>query len=182
MSQETSYVHKDGQADLARISNAAAKVTSPLTNGTTGITEGFNGEVRRGMFKITVGYAALQAAALTKDLVLGKLPAKSRLISIVADTTEAFAGPAGTLNLTVGKTAGGAEFIASHDVKSGAVTKGLADADMGTSMTRAAAVQGGTVSSWSADTDLQLRLTSNSGNLSSLSAGSVTIYAVVEMM
>jgi hypothetical protein len=178
MSQSTAYVHKGGDADLGTLTSAAASPTAPTA---TGVTVAYNGLHARGSYKVTVDFTAFQAAALTTDVTLATLPAKAKLLSVIADTTVAFAGPAGTLALTCGKTAGGAEFLASHDVKTAAVTKGLADADLGGSLNRANAIQGGHTASWSATTPLQCRLTSGTGNLSGLTAGSVTFYITVEL-
>jgi len=147
-----------------------------------GLTVGAIGAVTRTYQTVVIPYTAFQAAALTKDLTTFTVPVRSKIVGIYADTTVAFAGPAGTLNLRVGSTSGGQELLLDHDVKTAAVTKGLADADLGASITRAAAIQGGTVTSWGANTDLYTRLTSSSGNLDGLTAGSVTLYVLVERM
>jgi hypothetical protein len=153
----------------------AAQITA---GSGTGITVNNTGEVRDTIFKVTASFTAFQAAATTADITLGTLPAKSQLLGIVADVTQAFAGTAGTIALTVGKSAGAAEYLASADVKTAAVTKGLADADLGTAMTRAAAIQGGAFS-WAGTQIVSARITSGSGNLTGLNAGSVTFYLTV---
>lgn len=153
----------------------------------TGITLGYNGDHRRGWFKITVGFAAWTAAAATQDIILAVIPAKCRILSVISDTTAALTLGAATLNLKVGITGTLAGFIASHDVKTAAVTKGLADADLGTLLTRATAIQGGSLSSWTTTTNLTCSLTSGSTNLgtgtvTSLTTGSTTFYVAAEMM
>lgn len=140
----------------------------------------FNGEVRRGMYKVTVPYTSFQAAATTKDVTIATLAAKQKIVGIISDTTVAFTGEAGTGAIIVGVGAGGAEYIATHDVKSAAVTKGLADADMGSLLTRAAAINGGSIPSWTTTTTVVARFTSGTGNTSALVAGSVTFYIIVE--
>ncbi len=74
----------------------------------------------------------------------------------------------------------GAEIIASHDVLGATVTKGLADADMGTSMTRAASIQGGYTPSWSGTTAVYATINTTGANTSVLSTGSTTFYLITE--
>jgi hypothetical protein len=168
----------------AFVSNAN-QTTSPAAG--TGITTNYNGKLSGGTYSVTIDKAAFTAAALTQDIVLGQIPAKAMICGIYCDTTQAFAGTAGTLQISIGKTTGGAEFVLAHDVKTAAVTKGLADGDLGTSINRANAVQGGHTPSWSAATNVSLRLASSSGNLgngtvTNLSAGSVTIYYTLDVL
>lgn len=158
--------------------NIPGQVT--LASG-TGITVHEDGDVRDVLYKITTAFGAWSAAALTKDITLATLPAKAVLCGIFADTTQAYAGVAGTIALTVGISAGGAELVVSHDVKSGVVTKGLADADLGTSINRANAVQAG-LTKFSGTQTISARITSGSGNLSGLNAGSTTFYILVRIM
>jgi len=56
----------------------------------------------------------------------------------------------------------------------------LADADMGTTLVRAAAVQGGTLPSWTATTVVSVRLTTTTANTDQLTAGSTTYYIVTD--
>jgi len=60
------------------------------------------------------------------------------------------------------------------------VTSGLADADMGTSMTRAAAIQGGYMPSWTGTTAIYATLVIVNDILSNLTAGSTTFYIETE--
>jgi hypothetical protein len=84
-------------------------------------------------------------------------------------------------------TAGGAEYLVSSvDLKACSVgntcVRGILDADLGTSINRTNAVQGGDLTSamWTGATTVQCRMTSSSGNLSTLSAGSTTFYLTIE--
>ncbi len=148
----------------------------------TGITVVDSGSVRRQTYKVTVTYLAFAAAQLTQDSVIATFPAKTRITSIIADTTIKYIGGAvATCTLMVGKTAGGAEYIAVHDVFTAAVTKGLADADLGTSITRAAAIQGGDLPSWTGTTNVSVRLTSTVAFLNALTQGSTTYYITTEV-
>lgn len=137
------------------------------------------GGVGQNFSSFTAPYTAFQIDGLTQDLTICSIPPRSKITGVIADTTVAFAGPAGTLNLRFGTTTGGQELLLDHDVKSGTTTKGLADADLGASITRAAAVFGGYLPSWSSATNLKARLTSSSGVLNGLNAGSVTFYVTL---
>ena len=148
----------------------------------TGVTVNSAGNLNREIYKVTATYQALSSlSSLTADKVIATLPAKTRLVSIITDTTIPYTG--GTVSaatLQVGKTTGGVEYMAVHDVLSGAVTRGLADADLGTSMVRAAAVQGGDLPSWSGTTNISVRLTTVTDTTDHLTAGSTTYYLITE--
>lgn len=155
-------------------------VSSQITAGSgTGLTVVDAGHIGKSVYVVTVTYAGFSAAALTADHTIATLPAKTRLMAVYADTTTPFSG--GTVSaasLTVGKSAGGVEYIATHDVKTAAVTKGLADADMGTELTAAARIQGSAVVNWTGTTTVSARLTTVTANTDQLTAGSVTFYLV----
>lgn len=179
---EVARIDKDGYFWAYDVLNRMGELSSVLTG--TGITTGYNGALRSVSFKITVGFQATIAAALTQEFALGVIPARARVRSVITDTTQAFAHGANTFSARVGKTAGGQEYILDHNV--GATgQKGLADADMGASLTRAAAVQGGDIPSWSATTTLYLRITKVGANLgtgsaTSQTAGSITVYLTID--
>ena len=158
-----------------------------LTNATitagsdTGLTVNTPGAVNRQVHKLTITYAALAAAALTADKIIATLPAKTKLVGIYSDTTIPYTGgTVATATLAIGKTIGGVEYMAVHDVKTAAVVKGLLDADLGTAMVRAAAVQGGDLPSWTGTTNVSVRMTTTVDNTNALTAGSTTIYLVTE--
>lgn len=158
---------------------SAIFLASPsITQGSgTGITVNDTGSVRRLTYKVTISYTALAAAQLTADSVIAVLPAKTRLVSILADVTTTFTGGAvSAATMVIGKSVGGAEYLASFDAFTTTIRRGLVDADMGTAMTRAAAVQGGDLPSWSATTNVSLRLTTVTAFTNALTAGSVTVY------
>lgn len=148
----------------------------------TGITVTQSGAVTRKVYTVTTTYAAYSDSDTKKGVVIATLPAKTKLVGAYADTTAAYTGGAvSAATLVVGVTAeDGAEIIASHDVFSSAVTKGLADADMGTAMTRAAQIQGGYLPSWTGTTAVYATINTASANTSALTAGSTTFYLVTE--
>ena len=149
----------------------------------TGITLNSSGNLNRLIYKITVTNAALSAAAHTADVTIGTLPAKTRLVGIIADVTQTFSGGGETVaTMTCGKSAGGNQYLVSFDVFTGVITRGLADGDLGTSINRASAVQGGDLPSFSGTTAIQCRLSTTTNNTSSLVQGSVTFYLQTELM
>lgn len=157
--------------------------TENITAGSgTGVTVNSAGHLNRQVYKVTTTYAAYTDTDTKKGIVIATLPAKTKIVGFYADTTTPYTG--GTISaatLIVGITAEDAgEILASHDVLSGAVTKGLADADMGTSMTRAAAIQGGYLPSWTGTTAIYATINTTNGNTSALTAGSTTFYIVTE--
>jgi hypothetical protein len=175
------YVGPSGVARVAEISSSLTSVT-PIA-AATGRDVYYNGDMRRGCYRVAVSDAGwTKPAALTEDLALLSIPAKARITSIVADTLYAYwASGAASITLRVGTTAGGQQLIADHDVFTAAVTKGLADADLGTSINRANAVQGGYIPSWTASTTIYARLTADV-NLSGLAAGQTFYYVCVEFL
>jgi len=132
--------------------------------------------------KKTITYANFSAAT-TIDKVIATIPAKTKVISIYADTTTAFTGGGeSAVAMIVGYGGGGAELIATHSVLTAAVTKGLADADMGSGMTRAAAIQGGSIKDWTTAKNITARYSSTANNLNALTAGSTTFYVRLQKM
>lgn len=142
----------------------------------------------RAVTKVTVNYTVWTDASTLAQKIIFQIRAKQKLVGIICDTTQAYAGLAGTISLRVGTTAGGTysqDLILNHDVKTAPVTKGLADADLGSLINSANAVQGGTMT-WSGPTDMTISLVSGTGNIgtgtaTNLSAGSTTIYIVTEV-
>lgn len=155
----------------------SGNITQSVSTGTLTLD---SGSVLTQTYKVSVT-RGFTGAATTADVVIATLPAKTRLISIIADTITTWSGGGVTAcTQTIGTTAGGAQLIASYDCFTAAVTKGLADADMGTSMTRAAAVQGGTIPSWTATTPIYLRITTTTANTNALTQGETVVYLITE--
>lgn len=171
-------------AGTGQLKNTASAITS---GSGTGVTVNHTGAIIQQVYKVTTTYAAYSDTDLTKGIVIATLPAKTRLIAAYADTTQAYAGTDITAaTLEVGVTAeGAAEIIAVHDVKTGVVTKGLADADMGTGMTRAAQIQGAYTPSFTGTTAVYATIDATTGaatTLANLTAGSTTFYLITEKL
>lgn len=146
-----------------------------LNNLTAGVLVPFTGRPSVAFTQVILPASVFSgAAALTLDATVLRVPIGTRIVSVLAQVTTAFTGPTGPLNFVVGTTAGGAELLASF--AAGSVANfGLADADMGTAMTRAAMVQGGDMALWAAGGIINVRLTSSSGNLTGLVGGSLRL-------
>lgn len=149
------------------------------------------GEPSRARAIVTIPFAIVNAADVTQDFTIGTLPARGRLVAIYADVTQAFvcAGTCttATLSMTVGSSAGGNNFIVSSDIDAAAAVFGDADAELGTGINRASAIQGAFIGSWSTTTPISVRLTSGTGNFgdgatSNLNAGSITFYIITELL
>jgi hypothetical protein len=144
-----------------------------------------NGSLCRCVYKLHIPKETWRAAALTQDVLVGLTDARQRVLAMYVDTTQALAGPAGTLTFQLGNSLGGQQWVLGHDVKTAPVTKGLADADMGTLLQRANMVQGA-AGAWLGDA-IYMRLTSSAGNfgngvVTSLTAGSIDVYVIVERL
>jgi hypothetical protein len=166
--------------------------TAIVTPGSgTGITIDNAGELRRQIYKITIASSQFITNGTTHDLTWATVPPKTRVVGILGDVTQTFACSAvctsSTLTMTVGKTVGGTEYLLSFDVDAAAAVFGDTDGELGASINRANAVQGGDIPSWGGSTALKLRMTSGTGNLgngsvTNLSQGSVSLYLITEIM
>ncbi len=171
---------------------AQDSVASDVTaSEAAGVTSELNGRQTRGLLKVTVAKEAFTAAAQAEAVVLATLPAKARVVSCVVDVTEGFVLDAAAMTLEVGVDDGDTPdpdaLIVSAAVGTDDTQLGLADADLGAGLAAATAVQGGTVPNWAGTADVTLTLTSDDedlgdGDVTALTAGSVTIYLVVELM
>lgn len=149
----------------------------------TGLTVNNAAAVQDVVYKATIATTAFVCAATTCDVTIATLPATTWLKNVTAQITTTFACTATctstTLSFILGKGAGGSEYLASLDADAATAVFGDADAEMGTLLTRAAAIQGGT---WTAATQtVVLRLTSGTGNIgnatvTNLSQGAIVIW------
>lgn len=161
-------------AQIVATTQAGAVVNDPGSNRFT-------------TYVVTFPFALFIAAAVTQDITIATVSKKFKVMFLIADVTQAFVCAAtcttSTLSMTAGKTAGGNEYLASFDIDAAAATFGLTSAQGGTVFVTGAAVpvQGGDVPSWTANTTVQARLTSGTGNIgtgtaTNFNAGSVTFY------
>jgi hypothetical protein len=129
-----------------------------------------------GRLRATIPYTAFQTAAPTKTVTLSFTnPAGNVIEKVRSRIVTPFAGTAGTLNLEVGTEDSINEFLLSHSMTAAAGTvKGNANADLGASLASGTrpCPEG---KEFTASKRIQVKLTSSSGNLSGLTAGSVVI-------
>jgi hypothetical protein len=173
------------QRALRAVGLSAADVITPGSG--TAVTVDEAGVVAPRIYKVTVTETHWNAAALTQDLTIATLPAKARILGVVADITEQFACTAvcttATLSMVVGKGAGGAEYLDSFDADAAAAQFGDADAERGASLD---GVVNGEIT-WGSTQAVVARLTSGTGNLgdgadTNLSGGDVTFYIKTETL
>ncbi len=157
--------------------NIEATDTQVTAGSGTGVTVVDQGSLRSQVYVVTVDYTALSAAATSATKVIATLPAGAKIVGMIADTTTEYLGgttSAGTLivGISGGDTDG---FLASHDIFSGAITVGDADAELGALIIRSAAVSGGYMN-WAATTDVLITLALTGDNTENLTQGSTTYY------
>jgi hypothetical protein len=174
-------ISSDGVANIGTSSSRVGDIylkNPAITSGSgTGINPLDRGSVRTLVSKVTISRTPFSAAATTADVTIATLPAKTQLHGIWAELTQVFSGGSvSAATMVCGKTAGGNEYLVSFDVKSATLQRGLVDGDLGTSINRANAVQGGDMPSWSSTTAVRCRLTTTGANTSALTQGSITFY------
>jgi hypothetical protein len=167
-----------GAATFGSTLDSSANLVVPNA-GNPGATTNYNGRLKRFTLSRTITKDSFKAAATQEDLLLFQLPAKTKLLSIIVDTTEAWAGSGTVYDMKLGTASNGEQLVVNHSVLA-AVTKGLDDADLGTSINRANAVQGGLLGSWTDTWNIYVRLASDAnlgdGSATGLTTGITTIY------
>jgi hypothetical protein len=151
----------------------------------TGVTQDSYGYLGRQTWKVTIDKAAWTSAATSQSLIIATLPSRTRIVGAYADVTTAFAGLAGTIQLSVATT-GGVDLLSPADVKTAAVTLGLTAGQLGAGLSTNF-VQNAYVPSWSGAAQIQVTLASGTGNIGTGSATNLTngvasIYLVTETL
>ena len=151
----------------------------------TGATQNSYGYLGRNIWKVTIDKAAWTAAAASQSLIIATLPAQTRITGAYADITTAYAGLAGTIQLSLATT-GAVDLLSPADVKTAAVTLGLSAGQLGAGLTTSF-VQGVYTPNWTASSQIQVTLASGTGNIGTGSAtnltfGVVTIYLIIETL
>lgn len=151
-----------------------------------------NRQLNTFVYRVTLPHTAFACAAVTCDVTIATLPAKTFVKHVLADVVTPLACAAtctsSTLSETVGRTAGGNQYLVSYDADAAAAQFGDAGAELGASLIEATVPTGiGELGSWSTTTTVQVRLTSGTGNIgdgavTNLSAGSVTFYVTTIRM
>jgi len=168
----------DLETDLAALS---AAVEPPAVVGTagsgTGISAASTSYGRNVVHQVTVGHAALAAAGgvTQTDITLWTLPAKTRVLRVIAQIDQTFTGGSiSALVMTCGRAAGGTQYLLSSSVLASTGVRGVMQTELG------AGVIGGTGFSsdiiWTTTTTVSARFTATGDDLDTLTTGSVTFY------
>ncbi len=182
--------------DAAKLATFAGSISPTVAQATigSGVSSSDLGSVRRLVSKYSVTslvcVAPFQAASTTADCVIATLPVKTRLVAIYADTLTGWTCSGtctGTKTMGVGKSAGGVEYLKTGLDVAATGQWGIADADMGSEMTRAAKIQDSALVNWAATIPVTVRFTSGTGNWGSggatyVNAGATTFYLVTESL
>lgn len=159
--------------------NVAASDLSPTVNPNIGVAV-TRGNITRAITKAVCATSAFTAAALTQDFTIWTTSAKTQITQVWIRVTQTFTGTAwATAVVRLGKTVGGQEYIVDKTVFAGTPTYGAADADLGASINRAAAVQGGDYINGG---NVTLRLTTTGGNISAITAGALEVYIETQLL
>jgi hypothetical protein len=167
--------------------------------GTPGSRSKINaGIMAASIAKFGVDYTDVQTASATKQVLLGQLPPKTRLLSVIADTTTPYAwanGAADSICLAVGGNNTIDEYLVIHDVKATPVRKGEHTADLGVSLASNSDPTKnnsfGFIPSWTEKQGIAANYRSMTGrcdaavggqNLSGLSAGHTDFYVVFQVL
>lgn len=113
---------------------------NPIVVGTapvgTGISVNRLSALRTVLHSVTIAETALTDADTSQAIDIWTVPAKTRVVRIIADVTAAFTGGGNTAcTLQVGVSGGDTDaYLKAFDCFSGAVTKGLVYADLGVAL------------------------------------------------
>ena len=134
--------------------------------------------------KYTIPYTYLVDASLTANFGFLDIEAGGKVVGVYANVTQAFVLGASTINLAIGYGGSSNEFILAKTVSGFTGPVGQADADLGTALARATAVQNGYIN-LSSTTTVTAKFTSTVGNfgngtITTATAGSVIIYVAVQ--
>lgn len=155
----------------------ATKVGTPPTG--TGISTLETGVMPTICHKVRVDFNACTAAATTQDMTLWTAPAGFIVERVLAKVNTVFAGAAITdVDVTVGSSAGGAEYLASFDVDTAAVLAGDVIAEVGAGLTDATRADVKVTANAFVATTIQCRFTSVGANLSAMTSGQVDIWII----
>lgn len=120
------------------VTDLSAAVMPPAVAGTpatgTGISGASTSYGRHVVHKITINSAAVVAAGVgpEADLVLWTLPAKTRVLRVVAEVTEAFQGGLiSAVTLKVGRVGGSDDFLLPADVFTQSIVVGDTQDELG---------------------------------------------------
>lgn len=162
----------------------AAMSTEPTESEAAGVTTDTNAAILRNVIKVTVAKEAFTAEDTTESVVIATVPAKTRVVSVIASIEEAFELGEDALTVAVGPGEDVDGYIEEADAAVEGVL-GLAAEDLGSKLAAATAVQGGHIEDWADASDISVTLVGDGddlgdGEATSLTAGSLSVWIVTE--
>lgn len=149
------------------------QVNAGTAGSGTGFTTVATGQMVHSVHKITVTNAALDVAA-TSDETIWTVPAKTRVLRMIADVTTTFSGGGITdMDVVCGPSAGSNGYLVTFDVDTAIGTYGDVAAEIGANLLSATYAD---IPSWSATTAIICRFTCAGANCSAATQGSATFY------
>jgi len=159
-----------------RLEGSAKVGTAPSA---TGVIPLHTGVVSMLCHKVSVDFNAASAAATTKDVTLWSPPAGFIVKRVLAKVNTTFNGGAvSDCDVTVGRSAGGAEYLASFDVDTAAVLAGGVIAEVGTQLKDATLADVEISANAFVASTIQCRFTSVGANLNALTSGQMDVYII----
>lgn len=156
----------------------AAADLSPTINPNTGVTVS-RGNLTRSIVKATVNKSAWTTAGLSQNLTIFTGMTGVRVTGAWIKVTEAFAGTGwATATVWLGILAPG-DYLAVTSVLGVTPVIGDADAEVGSLLNRANAVQGG---HYNNGNNIQLNLTTTGGNINAITAGTLEVYVETQKL
>lgn len=141
-----------------------------------GFTDPTTNYGRHVVHKIDVSYEAFANAGVgpEADVVAWVLPAKTRVLRVVADVTEAFQGGAiATCDLKCGRTGGSDDFLHVYDVLTAPVVIGKLQSELGDNVVGGSGFVGDL--QWAAQ-NVVLNMVTDGPDIDTLSQGALTLY------
>jgi len=149
--------------------------------GATGISQNANATPTSRTFTIaeTVDRTAFVCAAVTCDVTIFTTNPRTFVQHVIVDLTQTFACASvcttSTLSFVIGKTAGGNQYLLSVDADAATGQFGVTAAQLGASLAPSTTpTEIGDLPSWTASTNIVLRMTSGTGNIGN---GTVTNFS-----
>jgi len=157
---------------------SAAKVGTAPTG--TGVTVIESGVLTHMCHKVRVNYTAFAStAALTGDVTLWTTPAGFIVERVLAKVNTAFTGGAiSDCDVTVGNSAGGAQYLLTFDVDTAALLVGDVVAEIGAGLVDSTRADTAVTSNAFVATTIQARFTSVTANLNALTAGQMDVWII----
>lgn len=172
----TAAATPDKDFEAKDISGDDAQITA---GSGTGLTVDEAGALRSSIYKVTLDYTGLSAAALTATHTIATLPAKTKIVGMIADTTTQYAGTGVTdADIVVGIDSGDLDaFLLTHDVDTATIIVGDEEEDMGALIDDATSnSMAHAYINWAGTTVISVQITTVGANTDQLTAGITTYY------